>query len=272
MRTATVDMGSWAAFYRSRGFNPLPSRPDAKQPFIKYADLWETPTSADLWDRFPGANIQIMTGRRWRLLVIDLDGDEAQQRWAWNRTPATWITHSGGGGRHLWFRLPESLDCPLPKAFLWRGTDKHQAIERLCDRSLIMAPPSVHPTSGRPYRFLDRDHSPARLTLPAACPSWVLSMPTVVDPGLRSSTRVGNPRRSASATPRWLGDRVELAKRWGLRVAGPARASGWVPCHAVGREDRTPSAAIHEESGFYVDSGSGVRMRFDDLMSQLGAI
>jgi hypothetical protein len=261
-------MADWAAFYRARGFNPLPSRPDAKRPYIKYADLWETTAPADCWERWPEANIQVMTGRHWGLLAIDLDGPEAIERWNWRRTPLTWITHSGGGGQHLWFRVPKEHPKPLPKAFLWRGEGKHQAIERLCDHSLIMAPPSIHPTSGRTYRFLDLAHSPKRIALPAPVPGWVLSLPPVAAPAAAGAP---SPRRSAASAPAFVGDRVAEARRWGLKIAGPARSSGWIPCHAIGREDRTPSAAIHEESGYYVDLGSGARLRFRELLAELGA-
>ena len=168
---------SMAAFYRSRGYQPLPSRTDAKRPMVRFREWWETAAPADLFDRHPTSNVQIMTGRHWRLLVIDLDGPEARERWgALGSTPRTWVTHSGGGGQHLWFRLPADYPQPLPKCFLWQGDGKHQAIERLCDLSLMMAPPSIHPTTGQRYRFLSPGQSPQRLPLPADCPAWVLRL------------------------------------------------------------------------------------------------
>ena len=50
-----------------------------------------------------------------------------------------------------------------------------------------------------------------------------------------------------------IGDRVALAKSWGLRLAGshPNR-DGWIPCHRIGSEDRNPSAAFHV-GGWYWD-------------------
>jgi hypothetical protein len=54
-------------------------------------------------------------------------------------------------------------------------------------------------------------------------------------------------------------------RSWGLRTVGAPRSSGWLPCHAFDREDAKPSAAIHIESGYYVDSGSGLRLRLADL-------
>ena len=107
-----------AAFYRSRGFNPLPSRMDEKRPLISYADLWECHLTAEAFDRFETSNVQVMTGRRWGLLVVDLDGPEAVKHWeAMGTVPKTWVSRSGGGGMHLWFSVGPG---PLPKTFLWK--------------------------------------------------------------------------------------------------------------------------------------------------------
>lgn len=177
----------WTDLYRFRGFNPLPSDPTAKKPLCRYADLWEAAASPELFDRFPTTNTQIMTGRHWGLLVIDLDGEEAKTRFAkWGRTPRTWATHSGGGGVHLWFSIPREGKA-LPKAFLWKGKAGHSAIERLCDRSLVMAPPSIHPKTGERYRFRSKGESPLSLPIPAACPAWILNLKPI---GIKLSSSV----------------------------------------------------------------------------------
>ena len=271
----------WASLYRLRGMNPLPSRPDAKRPVIRYADLWDKPLSADEFDRLATTNIQVMTGRFWRLLVIDLDGSEAKARWAqWGRTPDTWITHSGGGGWHLWFRLPEAYPVPLPKAFLWRGDGEHQAIERLCDQSLVMAPPSIHPKTGERYRFLDTRHSPRKLAMPADCPAWVLRTRPITTQPLILAIPARMPITPARATEATrldrdqildaVRDKIGVAQSWGVRFAGRPSPKGWVPCHAIGRDDQHPSAAVHKESGLYVDKGSGLKLSFFDLGVQMG--
>ena len=42
----------------------------------------------------------------------------------------------------------------------------------------------------------------------------------------------------------------------GVRVNGQVpSADGWLPCHAIGREDRNPSAAINLQTGRYRDHG-----------------
>jgi hypothetical protein len=284
MSAADVALTSkWAGLYRERGYNPLPSRPDAKRPFVKYADAWEAPEplSAAEFDRWGATSLQLMCGRRWRLLVIDLDGPEARERWAkLGRTPATWVTHSGGNGHHVWFSIESGPD--LPKAFLWKGDGNHSAIERLCDRSLVMAPPSIHPKTGERYRFADKWHSPAKLPMPAPVPAWVLRLEPITTrpeappvfvgsvPRPTARAKAGGPRFHRADVLAAIPDKAALAASWGLRLAGRPTPKGWVPCHAVGREDTRASAAIHRESGTYVDRGTDLRLSLFDLAAQLG--
>ena len=159
---------------------------------MRYSQWWTEKAPTDLVDRHACTAFQVMLGRHWRLLVIDLDGQAAVEWWESNhgrRTPRTWITHSGGGGRHLWFRLPEHYARPLPKAVLWTDGRKHSAAERLCDGSLIVAPPSVHPKTGRRYRFL------SRLTHRSHCPCphrrhRLLHIPTITRDRCRAACPV----------------------------------------------------------------------------------
>jgi hypothetical protein len=271
--TASAEVATarrWADFFKARGWQPLPSRPDAKRPFVRYAQWWDEEAPEDLFDLHPTTNLQLMCGRRWRLLVIDLDGDEARERFramAPRPVPTTWATHSGGGGIHLWFTLPPDLRVPLPKAMVWRGEGEHSAIERLCDHSLIMAPPSIHPTTGRRYRFLDPAHSPRRMAMPAPCPGWILDLAPVAPPrkAIPPAPRPVAPiavtvehrgRYRAADVLAVIPDPVALAASWGLRIASYRRnGAGWCQCHAVGREDRTPSASISADTGRYWEPG-----------------
>jgi hypothetical protein len=280
-RTDTADVAlarRWADLYRMRGYNVLPSRPDAKRPFVRYAELWDAPAPADLFDQFPTTNLQVMTGRRWRLLVIDLDGLEARDRWArMGRCPRTWETHSGGDGLHLWFSIPTE-GPPLPKAMLWKGEGEHAAIERLCDRSLVMAPPSIHPKTGRRYRFTARRCSPLGMPTPAPCPAWVLALEplraelpepaTVARPAFKMRATGNLPGREEVLA--MVPDKIGVARSWGVRFHGRRSPSGWHPCHSIDREDNTPSAAVHEATGCYVDLGSGRRLSYFDLAITLG--
>jgi len=226
-----------------------------------------------------------MCGRFWRLLVIDLDGWEAIDRWRhMGRCPRTWVSHSGGGGRHLWFRLP-IVDEPIGKAILWRGEGPHEAIERLCDQSLVMAPPSIHPATGERYRFLSKRESPLGMGLPADCPAWVFRLRPVQitthlrnHMGVRGNTTNTSPRAATETSGQFdrnqvleaIPNKLDLVHSWGVRLTGRPNAKGWAPCHAIDREDIHPSAAVHEASGSYVDHGSGVKLSLFDLGASLG--
>ncbi len=273
----------YAEIYKIRGFQPLPSSPTEKKPLIRYADLWDKKANNDLFTRFRTSNLQVMCGIRWSLLVIDLDGDEAKRRWdQMGQTPRTWISHSGGGGRHLWFRLPEGLTQPIGKAFLWRGEGKHNAIERLCDYSLVMAPPSIHPVTKQRYRFEDRWHSPLGMGLPADCPRWILRIrPVVLEPVAATAlTPVLEAKRRVvsmeSSRMDWhqvidsVPDKIGLVRSWGIKFSVRPGQREWVECHSIDREDIHPSAAINRRSGYYVDRGSGVRMNLLGLGVKLG--
>lgn len=264
-----------ASLYRTRGMQPLPSRMDEKRPFIRYSHLWEERTPDDLFERFETTNCQVMLGRNWRLLVIDLDGPEAKvefdrlAREDRSPLPPTWVTHSGGDGIHLWFRLPAGITTPLPKAILWKGDGEHSAIERLCDRSLVMAPPSIHPKTGERYRFLDKAHSPVRLPLPANCPGWVLGLKPMEKPApacnpvalavgasRRFNRRVDHFRYRARDVLEGIPDKLSLVASWGVRLASQRpNHAGWVSCHAVGRPDRSPSASVSATTGRYWEPG-----------------
>ncbi len=273
----------WASIYRMRGFQPLPSSPDKKKPLCRFAHWWESKAPDDLFKRFPTSQIQVMTGIYWRLLIIDLDGEDAKKRWdRMGRTPRTWITHrEGGNSHHIWFKIPQWVSGPLPTGFVWRGKEDHSGIERLCDHALVTVPPSRYVKDNRlRYRFLDHAHSPFGLGIPANAPRWVLDLeilrlrPVAIEDQIVSNPVSWNHSRRVATPASIRMDRDEvirsinpiaIAREWGIRFDGKPTQKGWVPCKAFNREDKIPSAAIHRATGVYVDRGSGLTLSFFDL-------
>jgi hypothetical protein len=104
---------------------------------------------ASWWDRWPDANIAVVTGSVSGIAVLDVDpragGEEALERLEgrWGALPRTVEARSGGGGRHLWFATKEEL----PSAVLAAG------LELKAERATVIAPPSVHASGGR-YEWL----------------------------------------------------------------------------------------------------------------------
>lgn len=132
---------------------------------------------AGWWRRWPGANVGIAIPVD--LLVLDVDprnggtlADLAQH----GRLPATLTAESGrrDGGRHFYLGRPNG---PLNGTRLPQGWDL-----KVGGRGYCVAPPSRHPATGLPYRWVDR--SPI-----APCPRWLadlLAPPRVTVPPPRA--------------------------------------------------------------------------------------
>lgn len=278
-----AEMTKWAGYYFARGWNVLPCKPGEKRPAVSYRRWWEARAPADLVARHECSAIQVMLGRAWRLMVVDLDGPAAVEWWDRNhsaRTPRTWITHSGGGGRHVWFSLPPDLPRRLPKGTLWTDGEKHSAAERLCDGSLVVAPPSIHSKSGNIYRYLGASHSPKTVPLPAVAPGWLLRLETLESQAAAALTLAarapiiptpdGRPLIRTADILASIHDKIALARSWGVRFTGRARGE-WCECHAIDRPDDNPSAAINATTGRYRDLGpSNLSLGFLDLSVRLG--
>jgi putative DNA primase/helicase len=111
-------------------------------------------------------NVGIATGRASGIVVLDVDprhgGEEslALLEREIGPLPATYTVRTGGGGLHLYFRVPED----------WTGEvrsipDLLPGLELKGDGAYVIAPPSLHP-SGNLYEILtDGDLAPAPLAL-----------------------------------------------------------------------------------------------------------
>ncbi len=132
----------------------MPLRPRDKRPLIPWTHLQTSrPSENDIdewFERWPDANIGIVTGEISNLVVLDVDpkhgGDAAlahlEQRY--RPLPITIEAITGGGGWHFYFAHP---------SFLIRNrAGLAQGIDLRGDGGYIVAPPSIHP-GGRPYAW-----------------------------------------------------------------------------------------------------------------------
>lgn len=277
----------WAEFFDGKGWQVLPSRSDDKRPKTTFAQWWEGggPSAGWLWDHYPSENIQVMTGRYWNLCAIDLDGEKGieafQQMCADHgvKMPFTWkVTNDRTQGVHLWFSLPDRFrkGPRIKSRRLWGVWDqtlkegkgdwqKRANIELLCDGSLVMAPPSIHPVKGTRYQF-HRGSSPHEMSYPAQIPLWLLTMPSA-DETIRPKKKVEpwfqsrEPGSFRHVKPEWLPcppsqvkqaihDKASLVVRWGIRL--PTRKTneaGWIKCHDFDRADDHLSASFNPRTG-----------------------
>ena len=125
----------------------------AKHPMIawKGKKQYGPAQAGRIWDKYPGANIGLVTGSDTGLFVLDVDGEEGMANLAalediHGPLPATATVKTGGGGRHYYFfydgpEIPNSASELAPK------------IDTRGQSGLIFAPPSNH-RSGRRYEWV----------------------------------------------------------------------------------------------------------------------
>lgn len=270
-----------ALFYRGLGFNPLPSSRIRRHPVFPYSHLWETLISRDLLSSWPveAANVQLMCGQPWGLVVVDLDGPGALDAWEaltlHRPVPRTWTVRTGAGGTHLYFRIPSDQE-EIPRAVLWRGSSQHEAIEVLGSRSLVVAPPSLHHRTGEPYQFIDMP----RL---APLPAWIADLAHTAGraapcdlqrsgPNVHQLVPRKGPHFDRKAVLDAIRDKVSLVRSWGLRVIGRRPSPrGWLACRSLDREDRHPSCGFHHITGYYCEPADRLRLSLFEVGARLGA-
>jgi hypothetical protein len=156
-----------------RGMAVFPLKPRGKLPLTKHGCLDAT---ADLvqvrawWTARPSANIGLATGARSGVWVLDIDPDKGGEaslhalEQGMGSLPATIEVITGGGGRHLYFRLPDSDAIKNTAGKLGDGLDTRG------DGGYVVAPPSIHP-SGKAYAW--SVDSAAEF---ADAPAWLLDL------------------------------------------------------------------------------------------------
>ncbi len=145
-----------AESYIERGFAVLPLKPRSKIPATRHGkkDASNDPAQTAAWfSPSTNANIGILTGERSGLLVVDVDprndGEAGVERMAraYGELPSTLRAKTGGGGYHLYYRVPAGTDrlSDRPNAAGFRGVD-------IKADGYVVAAPSVHP-SGAQYEW-----------------------------------------------------------------------------------------------------------------------
>lgn len=269
---------SAARWYRSRGFNPLPSRRDRKQPtlptYSKERDEGITDEILESWD---GHNVQLATGVKWGLLVVDMDGPEAVRVFTEavrDRKIATWkVNRNGHESGHFYFRPPPWMGR-APYLTLWeKGGDK---IELIGDGRLIMAPPSIHPETGERYRFTHDKSVKALARLPPFVCQRIEAIQNAKKQDFYGSAFQKVHRGAWAGSDDYRSvmgklnrrDVMEIAERVGI---APARfepnSQGWLPCYRDS-DDRNPSASFNVYSGAYWTNRGDKTGLFELLVSR----
>lgn len=123
-----------------------------------------------LWKKYPTANIGVAMGSVNNLFCLDVDGVEGLEtvkEWVaiFGNLPATWEVQTGGGGLHLWYRIPKGMTIPNSVKKMGIGVDLRG------EKGLSVAPGSLH-KSGKRYQW-SHGKSPNNIQLGYA-PSWLI--------------------------------------------------------------------------------------------------
>jgi hypothetical protein len=156
--------------YAGCGWPVLPLVPRGKVPLVRHG-LKDASTDPEQihawWQRWPAANVGIITGPASGLLVVDLDGDAGLGSWARleaaHDAVVTVEAETGGGGIHLLLEYPATVELGNTSGRLGEGIDTRGK------GGYIVAPPSIHP-SGRAYLWL-----PGVAEL-APAPRWLVAL------------------------------------------------------------------------------------------------
>lgn len=151
-------MLEWALMYADAGISVFPLKPRSKAPATKngfYAATVDKSRIKEWWGKHPDYNIGIATGLSFGgLVVIDLDnhGDTGENGYEtlkkWQREngelPDTWTSITGSGGYHLIYRDTAAYRC---------RNELYEGIDIKSEGGYIVAPPSIHPDTGRRYEW-----------------------------------------------------------------------------------------------------------------------
>ena len=144
-------------YYILGGMKIFPCRSNEKAPLITG---WQEKASsskevvAAWWDKFPDANIGLLTGKKANLVVVDVDvkkGARGMESLKQLQDECgkldTRMVHTPSGGLHYYFSYPQGVDTLKNRANLMPGIDIR------ADGGLVIAPGSS--IDGNDYEFAD---------------------------------------------------------------------------------------------------------------------
>ena len=176
------------------------------------------------WEKYPEANIGLVTGSKSKLVVIDLDiKKDGIRHWDelldQNGRVDTLTSLTGSGGRHLIFTWPDAL----------RNTASQIApgIDTRGDGGYIIAPPSLH-LSGQRYEWDNK-------TPPVAPPGWLLKLWPIyqaTSPNLNGSQST----LPASDHPHWVTEALDNGTGEGGRNQTATRLAGYFRSKNIPRD------------------------------------
>ena len=131
------------------GFSIIPILLDSKKPAIEWKEFQQRkPTEEELkkWFLENNFNIGIVTGAISGIAVVDLDSKDAIEFARQNKFPKTPCVKTGKG-YHLYFKYKNGVRN-------FQARDDLKDIDLRADGGYVLAPPSIHPQTKKPYEWI----------------------------------------------------------------------------------------------------------------------
>lgn len=142
------DILEYALDYLQRGWPVVPAI--GKQPVVAWtAYQCALPSSEQVSEWFgsrENRNLAVITGSLAGLVVVDCDSKQDSQWWQTTFPTTPLAVTTGGGGAHFYYRHP--LDTIRNRSRLLG-----RRVDLRADGGLVIAPPSIHPETGRAYQW-----------------------------------------------------------------------------------------------------------------------
>lgn len=199
-----------ALSYARAGWRVLPCRATGARAKTPHVKGWPNNATTDpdtvraWWHKWPNALIGVMVPDD--VVVIDIDprnggSIQALEALAGGVLPPTLTAVSGGrdSGRHLYYKRPKGLDKSVIGCL--------PGIDVIVSGRFMIAPPSLHPDTGRPYQWENK-------TQPATMPTGLaqaLTRTTASAPSVREGGRVRGVKQS-NLSPHERIDRLSKTK------------------------------------------------------------
>lgn len=166
--------------------------------------------------RWPSANVGIATGSASGIYVIDEDAG-GYATIASLGLPPTLTVKTGSGGRHFYFELPAGVVLGNTSKKLGPGVDSRG------EGGYVVAPPSLHPDTGKPYTWIATGAELAEL--PASIVALLTKAKTAptapTTPASKAVVMFGG-----GVGDGWRSDAEERARRYLDRIDGAVSGNG----------------------------------------------
>jgi hypothetical protein len=172
-----------ATGYATSGWRVFPCEPRGKKPLIsewQKKATTDADTVIDWWDRWPDANIGLAAGHGSGFFVLDVDDGDGpaslkELEDEIGVLPATLTSITGTGGRHFLFVMPKDREIRNKQKF-------RPDLDIRGEGGYIVAPPSIHPDTGKAYAWVDSEQGIAEAPeafLDIICPKKPAAPPWV---------------------------------------------------------------------------------------------